>query len=90
MLAQGAFCNANLLKKPKFLGRKYARHTLNGIDKLSSIDENNQWLILSLSSINLSNIRPNSQTSIQQFSIVFFLIPDMGCIWQDFSTGLGV
>ena len=43
MLAQGAFCNANLLKKPKFLGRKYARHTLNGIDKLSSIDVNNQW-----------------------------------------------
>ena len=43
VLAQGAFCNANLLKKPKFLGRKYARHTLNGIDKLSSIDVNNQW-----------------------------------------------
>ncbi len=43
VLAQGAFCNANLLKKPKFFGRKYARHTLNGIDKLSSIDVNNQW-----------------------------------------------
>jgi hypothetical protein len=35
---QGASCNANLLKKPEFFGRRHVRPSLNGIVKWSSFD----------------------------------------------------